>query len=157
MLNKLETESFGKYITRLRENKGYSQRKLAQVTGISNTTISRIEKDITTNPDLNTLKLLSKYLDVDEIYMLKASGYKDENSLEKENAQPELSKKDEKDIEKRLKQVKEEFMEQQKGLMLSGEPVSEEALQSILDALEFGMKQAKIINKKYTPKQYRKE
>ncbi len=37
-------ESFGEYITRLRKLKGYSQRKLALITGISNTTISRIEK-----------------------------------------------------------------------------------------------------------------
>ena len=48
-------------------------------------------------------------------------------------------------------------MEGQEGLMLSGEPVSPDAIQSIVDALEFGMRQAKLINKKYTPKKYRKE
>lgn len=65
-----------------------------------------------------------------------------------------LTEKEEKDIEKRLEKMKKELSGSQ-GLMLSGNPVSPEALESILDALEFGMRQAKKINKKYTPKKYR--
>ncbi len=94
-------ESFGEYITRLRKLKGYSQRKLALITGISNTTISRIEKNITTNPDLNTLKLLAQHLNIDEIYMLEAAGYKDDSNHNKQ-----LNKKDEKEIEKILNETK---------------------------------------------------
>lgn len=150
MLKKLQNESFGEYITRLRESKDYSQRKLALVTGISNTTISRIENNITTAPDLNTLKLLAKYLDIDEIYMLEAAGFK-ENS-----ASTQLTKKDEKDISKILKQTKDQ-LENSEGLMFDGEPATPEAIESILQAMEMGMALAKQKNKeKFTPKKYKK-
>lgn len=154
MLKKLATESFGEYITRLRKSKGYSQRKLAQITGISNTTISRIEKNFTTNPDLSTLKLLAKYLDIDEIYMLEAAGYKEESK------EDELTKKDERDIKKVLDNTKKQLegLMDTDGLMFDGEPASDETIQSILQAMEMGMALAKQKNKeKYTPKKYKKD
>lgn len=173
MLEKEINESFGEYIIRLRNAKGYSQRKLALITGISNTTINRIERGETTSPDLNTIKLLSKYLGVDEIYMLHASGYIDNPQKKRANIDyslnndfidsdkimettENLTNKNKKDIAKELERVKKSIMENQDGLMFDGEPASEEAIQSVLDALEFGMKQAKIINKKYIPKKHRK-
>ncbi|APQ75912.1 helix-turn-helix domain-containing protein [Clostridium botulinum] len=150
MLKKMINESFGEYITRLRQLKGYSQRKLALITGISNTTISRIEKNITTNPDLNTLKLLAQHLNIDEIYMLEAAGYKDDS-----NHNEQLTKKDEKEIEKILNETKERLGNAE-GLMLNGELATPEAIQSILDAMKVGMEIAKERNKKYTPNKYKK-
>ncbi|KEI87589.1 immunity protein [Clostridium botulinum B2 267] len=150
MLKKMINESFGEYITRLRTSKGYSQRKLALMTGISNTTISRIEKNITTNPDLNTLKLLAQYLNIDEIYMLEAAGYKDDA-----NSAKKLTEKDEKEIEKILDETKEKLGNAE-GLMLNGELATPEAIQSILDAMKVGMEIAKQRNKKYTPNKYKK-
>ena len=41
-------------------------------------------------------------------------------------------------------------------LLFNGEPASEEAIQSILDAMEMGMALAKEKNKKYTPNKYKK-
>lgn len=79
MLEKEQGETFAQYIIRLRKSKGYSQRKLAQVTGISNTTISRIEKGETLSPDIDTVKLLATHLKIDEIYMMKAAGYLNED------------------------------------------------------------------------------
>lgn len=147
MFRKMDNETFGAYITRLRDYKGYSQRKLAQVTGISNTTINRIEKNITTNPDLNTLKLLAKYLDIDEIYILEASGYKEESSI--------LTSKDEKDIEK----ATEKFLEGlEGGAMLNGEILDDEDFELFKQAVKNGLTYAKISNKKkYTPKKYRED
>ena len=51
----------------------------------------------------------------------------------------------------RLTKMKKD-LEQQTGLMLSGNPLSPDAMKSILDALEYGIKQAKVINKNYNPK-----
>ena len=69
-----------------------------------------------------------------------------------ETASPALeTAEEEKDIEMKLTKIKKD-LEQHQGLMLSGDPVSKEAVQSILDAIEYGMKQAKVINKKYSPK-----
>ena len=42
------------------------------------------------------------------------------------------------------------------GLMLSGNPISPEAVESLIEALSSGIRQAKITNKKFTPKKYRK-
>ncbi|QDY32706.1 helix-turn-helix domain-containing protein [Clostridium sporogenes] len=151
MLKKMINESFGEYITRLRKSKGYSQRKLALITGISNTTISRIEKNVTTNPDLNTLKSLARHLNIDEIYMLEAAGYKDDAEPTKQ-----LTKKDEKEIEKILNETKEKLGNAE-GLMLNGELASQEAIQSILDAMKVGMEIAKQRNKKYTPNKYKED
>lgn len=55
--------TLGQLITHLRKEKGYSQRKFAQISGLSNTTISRIEYGETHNPDIDTLKLLAAHLD----------------------------------------------------------------------------------------------
>lgn len=53
---------FGKYIAQLRRESGYkSQRKLAEVSGISNGTIARIE-DGSQKPKPETLNILAQYL-----------------------------------------------------------------------------------------------
>lgn len=64
--------------------------------------------------------------------------------------------KDEKDIEKRMEEIKRDLKDSQ-GLMFSGEPMSEEAVDSLLDAMEYIVRQTKIINKKYIPKKHRKD
>lgn len=55
----------------MRRKKGYSQRKFAQISGLSNTTISRIENSETLHPDYETLKLLAKHLDIDVEHLIK--------------------------------------------------------------------------------------
>ena len=47
---------------------------------------------------------------------------------------------DGKDIAKRLEQFKEDLTHQD-GLLFSGEPMSEEALESLMDAMEFAFRQ----------------
>lgn len=64
-----------------------------------------------------------------------------------------LSQKDEKDIAKRIDALKEDLLNGD-GLMLSGNPISPEAIESLIEALSSGVRQAKITNKKYTPKKY---
>lgn len=66
MDSKIEVLSLGQLISKLRKEKGFSQRKFAQISGLSNTTISRIENGETTHPDIETLKLLAAHLDCQE-------------------------------------------------------------------------------------------
>ena len=42
----MENRSFGQYIIQLRDKKSISQRKLAELAGVTNSTISRIEADM---------------------------------------------------------------------------------------------------------------
>ena len=75
---------------------------------------------------------------------------------EKEKA-PELTARDERDIEKILNNTREQLLSQE-GLMFNGDPASPEAIESILSAMQIGMEMAKKKNKeKYTPKKYKKE
>jgi len=77
---KMDNETFGEYISRIRKLKSLSQRKLGILSGLSNTTINRIENDTNIKPDIMTLKTLAKCLNIDEIHFLKASGYIDDNT-----------------------------------------------------------------------------
>ncbi|WP_234120200.1 helix-turn-helix domain-containing protein [Clostridium hydrogenum] len=81
-------ETFGQYIKRIRELRGYSQRKLSTITSLSNTTISRIEKggeNGIENPDIFTVIKLAEGLKINKEQMLIASGYLDKK--EPENSQ----------------------------------------------------------------------
>ena len=67
-------DSFGKYLIHLREQKSISQRKLAELAGVTNSTISRLEADLVT-PDLKTLEKLANALRIDKTLLLTKCGY----------------------------------------------------------------------------------
>ena len=70
---------------------------------------------------------------------------------------PALTRKDERDVAKTLANLKE-TLENEEGLMFDGDPMSDEAKESILAAMELGLQAAKLKNKeKYTPKKYKKD
>jgi SOS regulatory protein LexA len=77
----MDAKEFGKYIKMLRIKKGYkSQRQLAEASGISNGTIARIENG-TQKPTVDTLKILSKFLDTDYVDLLLKAGYLPESYI----------------------------------------------------------------------------
>ncbi|URZ06506.1 helix-turn-helix domain-containing protein [Clostridium felsineum] len=88
-LLKTENETFRQYLKRIRELRGYSQRKLSELTGLSNTTISRIEKGSITTSDTDTVVKLATGLDLDKEQLLIYAGYLDN---QKENTQLESIK-----------------------------------------------------------------
>lgn len=73
-------EKLAKIIIELRKKKGYSQRKLAMISGVSNSTISRIES-ATSDADPETLKKLAPYLEIPYETLMQAAGYIDIDSL----------------------------------------------------------------------------
>lgn len=70
----MSNPSFGQYLVQLRAQKTMSQRKLAELAGVTNSTISRIESD-TVKPDPATLDKIAKALDVDKALLLTKCGY----------------------------------------------------------------------------------
>lgn len=60
----LAEEDIGKKINQMRLDKGYSQRKLARMAGLTNTAISSIERN-KVSPAINTLKAILQVLDSD--------------------------------------------------------------------------------------------
>lgn len=70
---------------------------------------------------------------------------------------PILSQKDERDIARDLERLCE-ALENGEDLMFDGDPMSDEARDSILKAMELGLRAAKKLNKEtYTPRKYRKD
>ncbi len=65
----------GKRIKEFRKNKGLSQQKLAEKSGLSFNTITRIEQGIGDSPTLKTLLKLSEALEIglDELVGIKRS------------------------------------------------------------------------------------
>lgn len=66
-------KTFGQYIAELRTKHSMSQRRLADLAGVTNSTISRIEADIV-KPDLNTLKKIASALNVEQSILLNKFG-----------------------------------------------------------------------------------
>lgn len=129
----------------LRKEKGISQQKLADGLNVSRSTVAMWETQ-GTETDNPTLVKIAKYFDVSVDYLLG-------NEEPKENKT--LTKK-EKEIEEILSDTEQALLSPA-GLMFDGEPATPEAVQSIIDAMRFGMNQARVINKKYTPKKYRND
>ena len=121
--------------------------------------ISRLEKDLGyANGYIGQLKkgvfpadrlsAIANYLNVSSDFLL--------TGKEGDSAEPQLTKKDQKDIKEILANT--EQLLKQDGLMFDGDPASPEAIDSILSAMQVGMELAKKKNKeKYTPKKYKKD
>lgn len=96
---------------------------------------------------------IAAYFSVPVSYLL---GTDNQELAETEKA-PALTKKDERDIAKDMERLRQS-LETGDGLMFDGDPLSDEAKESILAAMKMGLEIAKVKNKeKYTPKKYRKE
>ncbi|MDF3004819.1 MAG: Phage transcriptional regulator, Cro/CI family [Oscillospiraceae bacterium] len=135
------------------QGKGEKPSRVADNIGINRSTVSqwkaKYEQGIDITPNSEVLKKISEYFGVSVDYLLG----KDE---QKENA-PALNKRDERDIAKDMEWLRQN-LEGGEGLMFDGDPLSDEAKDSILAAMKIGLEMAKVKNKeKYTPKKYRKE
>jgi transcriptional regulator with XRE-family HTH domain len=69
------TKKHGQYIIELRKKKGISQRMLANLAGLQNSTISRIEDGSSAKPDPVTLNKIADALDIERTLLLSEFGY----------------------------------------------------------------------------------
>ena len=138
---------FGQRLKQLRKSHNLTQLEFAKIFNIANGTIGNWESG-NREPDFNTLNRIADFFNVSTDYLL--------GKTDNRNPwQPELSEKDEKDIAKEIEKLREK-LENSEGLMFDGEPATPEAIESVIEAMSFGIKQATLLNKKYTPKKYRK-
>ena len=146
-----EVMKYGDRIAYLREQNNLTQQQLADKIGVTRASLSHYEKN-RREPDYETLQKLADFFEVSVDYLL---GRTDKPTASG-SPRPELTDKDEKDVAKRLQKFKEEI-EKTDGLAFSGEPLSEEAKESLIESMEYIFRQTQKINKKYTPKKYRKD
>lgn len=148
-----------KRLRQARKNKKLTQEQLAHLVKTTKGTISNYENEYST-PSNEMLKDLAKALDVTTDYLL---GNDSKNEVINQlNSGNQLSPKEEHDIARRMEKIKRDLMEANNssgndGLNFYGEPMSEEAVESLLESLEVIVRQTQRINKKYIPKKYRKD
>lgn len=125
---------------------GVSPSKAAQESGINKSTVTYWKNHTESKPTGQLAEKLCSYFNVSmsELY----------GDTQKET--PTLTAKDERDIARDLERIRQ-TLESEDTIMFDGDPMSDEARDSIMNAIELGLKAAKIKNKeKYTPKKYRK-
>lgn len=140
-------EKLAELIIKLRKKKGYSQRKLAMISGVSNSTVSRIES-ATSDTDPETLKKLAPCLDVTYETLMQAAGYIENDSSKIIIKSDEIEAPKEKyqevhDVEEAMK-----IILSQPGLMLKGELLSDESKIILANAIQMGLKTVEELEKK---------
>lgn len=137
----------------LRKKRGWGQDTLAEKLGYkSYTTIQKWESGVS-EPPLKVVHELATLFNVD-INDLTNCDLESGSSIN--TKPPVLTEKDERDIAKTLDILMAQ-LDSGSDLMFDGDPISDEARESIRSAMKLGLEAAKIKNKeRFTPKKYRK-
>lgn len=140
--------SFGEKLRNAREARGYTQQQIADRMGIDKSTYCGYETG-KRQPDVIKIKQLSKILGISGDDLL-------ETEFAGRPATTQLTEKDECDIAKDLESIMAN-LDRADGLMFDGNPMSDEARESMRAAIEIGLRTVKVLNKEtYTPKKYKK-
>lgn len=143
----------GDRIKELRLERGWSQQDLADRMDMNRVNISNYERGTINNMPSDALVKFSNVFDVSTDYLLGKSNNKSNSN--QELSDQDFTEKDYKDIGKRMEKIRID-LENSDGLMFSGEPLTEEAMDSLMDAMEYIVKHTQRVNKKYIPKKHRK-
>lgn len=140
------------------ENVGWSKYKLCKEASLAQSTLSDILTGKNTNPRMDTIQKIATALNVSVDTFFDnniETTFKVKNELD-DNIK-EISKKNEKDIQKSLSKTLDILQNSQNGLMFDGEPLDDLTRELLAQSLENSMRMAKKIAKeKYTPKKYKK-
>ena len=128
------------------QEKNLTPSKAAEEIGLNKASVTNWKKNGYT-PRADVLQRIADYFGVSVSFLL---------GVETEKA-PALTEKDERDIAKDLVRIMAQ-LEAEGDLMFDGDPMSDEARESIRAAMKLGLEAAKLKNKeRFTPKKYRKE
>ena len=124
------------------KKRGIPKERFYKESGISSATMSQWRKRIY-SPSSAAIKKIEDYFGI-------------ELSIEHKEKTPALPAKDERDIAKDLEQMMA-HLDSAGDLMFDGDPMSDEARESIRSALKLGLEAAKLKNKEtYAPKKHKK-
>ena len=137
----------GERMKQRRKEIGLSAETVAAGLGVSPATIYRYEKGEIEKLPGDVIEPLAKILHTTPAYLM---GWEDDSV-------PELNARDRRDIARYMADMRERLASGE-ALMFDGEPLTPEAMDSILAAMQVGMEIAKKKNKElYTPNKYKKE
>ena len=138
---------FSKKLRALLDKKNITQVELSKILGVSESTVGKwlLQKSM---PRMTIIEKLTNYFQVDKTYFFNDN----DSDLLNENNLPELTAKDEREIESDL----EDMMHSVASASCEGDDDFED-IEAFKAAVKVAMVQAKrIAKKKYTPKKYRK-
>ncbi|MEG1433221.1 helix-turn-helix transcriptional regulator [Eubacterium sp.] len=135
-------------IKELRENKGLSQRAFADAIDVTSGAVGMWESGKRT-PNRKTAKKLADFFGVTVSYIMDEP----EKTI---NPKDDLTEKEEKDVAKSMEKLKAQLQDGN-DLYFDGEPMDEITVKLLLEEFERQERMVKTINRKYTPKKYRKE
>ena len=137
-----------KIIDALLKERGISGAKMSADLGMCRSFMTELRKGRVKSFRAETAQKLADYFGVTVDYLLGSEATPQE---------PALNTRDQRDIAKDLERIMDE-LENSGDLMFDGDPMSEEAKESIRAAMQLGLEAAKLKNKaRFTPKKYRKE
>lgn len=135
------------------EIRNLKQADLCTMTGISKSTMSQYLSGLY-EPSQVKVEIISRALGVTEAWLMGYDTPMDRDAAKKE---PALNKRDERDIAKKMEELRD-TLKSGDTLMFDGDPMDEETMKYVLDAMEVGLRTAKIINKeKYNPRKNKKD
>lgn len=126
----------GEKLRKLRNEKSLTQKEFADILGIPRGTYAHYEINKRT-PDFDILKETAEYYNVSLDYLLDRTKARDFT----------LSDEEEKDIVKEMQSIIYK-LENEEDLLIDGKPASKEAIEALIDAIRFGIEQAKKRSKK---------
>ena len=139
---------FSKKLRALLDKKNITQVELSKILGVSESTVGKwlLQKSM---PRMTIIEKLASHFQVDKTYFFNDN----DSKLPDEKDLPELTAKDEREIESDL----EDMMHSVASASCEGDDDFED-IEAFKAAVKVAMVQAKrIAKKKYTPKKYRKE
>lgn len=135
-------------IDRLLKEKGISGAKMSRDLGMSRSFMTELRKGRAKSITAETAGKIADYFEVPVAYLL--------GREEKTSSPSPLTSRDRRDIARDLEAF---IADMDRGdLMFDGDPMSDEARESIISAVKLGLEAAKAKNKeRFTPKKYKKE
>ena len=156
-----------KIIDALLKERGISGAKMSSDLGMSRSFMTELRKGRAKSIKTETATKIADYFGVSTDYLLgnvsEPFFYLDNerilaeiNSYEDKEIAPTLSEKDERDIARDVERIMAQ-LDSSGDLMFDGDPMTAEARESMLAAMQLGLQAAKLKNKeRFTPKKHKK-
>lgn len=145
-------------IKSLRMKFNLTQQELGEIAGVSGKAVHTWEAGLR-EPRMGAIQKIADYFNLSKSDLIEDNGLNQGFSrINNQSDNSNFSKKDERDIAKRLEQALSDLENTQDALMFSGEPLDDETRELLKISLENSIRIAKINAKeKFTPKKYKKE
>jgi len=161
----MDLVKIGSRMRAARKDKDMTLREIADTLGVAVSTIQRYESGAFDNVKLPMIEAIAKCLDVNPAWLVYKSDERRapgtnimgwDSSADGKPAEATLTDKDKKDIAKTLDGIMQD-LENVDGLMFDGDPMSDEAIESLRSAMLMGLELVKLKNKKKYGRKTKKE